>query len=136
MISRGDTMPDYKEEVLTGKKWVRSYAFQGTNTYKSIPTLRFEEEIIRELVDGTMLVNGYGSGVSANMTTPDKVIVLRNPTDDSVIPSIEVLVSMVGCTYTLVQVLMYSLYKQLATERDESGVIPKEFSKSGGIVRF
>ena len=121
-------MPDYKEEQLTGKKWVRSDGFVGTNRYQELPTIRFTEEVRRELADGTIIVNGYGQGVSADLSDPLKILTLRHPLTDDVIGS---------DTFSLVHVVLYSLYRQLAIERDEKGIVPQEYPKgnSMGIIR-
>lgn len=119
-------MADYREEQLTGKKWVRSDGFVGANIYQQLPTLKFTEEIRREIGDGTVTVMGYGSGLAADMTTPDKAIVLRNPLTDEILPAgFEI-----PKTYTGVHIIMYSLYRQLAIERDASGIIPHEYPKN------
>lgn len=118
-------MPDYKEEQLTGKKWVRSDGFVGTNLYEQIPTLTFSEEIRRELADGTKSVLGYGHGLTANMSTPDKIIALRNPLTDELLPDAFELPK----TYAGVQIFLYSLYRQLAIERDDAGIVPDEYVK-------
>jgi hypothetical protein len=105
-------MSDYKEQELTGKSWQRANMVQIGNPHNGTPWVRFIEECITELSNGSIHTTSAGELV-AEMTNPAQMIELVNPI--TLAPS--------GAYMALgeIQLALVSLYMQLAAQRD-SGV--------------
>lgn len=109
-------MPNYREAILEGvKRWRRSYMFVGYNHYGAVPPLSFLEEDLTELEPGEMLAKQHGVTLTATMSAPDTVFDVMNPETDEVIGS---------ATYLDLQVMLHSLYRHLADERDNQAQQP------------
>jgi hypothetical protein len=97
----------YKYDKISG--WQRSYAVAINNPYNEIPNITFSEEVVI-LNDGQIIkLPSSQPALSADLADPNTEIVLLNPLDDTILGT---------GTYGQIQVLLYSLYKKLAQERD------------------
>lgn len=101
-------MANYKEQVLTGQKWVRSNRVTINHPYGGGSQIHFGEEEITLLSDGKT-INTPLTGLTQPFDDPAVQFDLRNPETNEVIGSV---------TYADVYVMLYSLYIALATTRD------------------
>ena len=101
-------MSKYKEENLTGQKWVRSNRVTVLNPYDGAPVITFSEEEVALLSDGRSVNTPVGN-LQKTFDDPIGSFDLLNPVDGSVIGS---------ATYQDVYVILHSLYIWLAQERD------------------
>ena len=103
---------NYKETTITGTKWTRAAKVVLNNPYLGIPTIMFEEEEIIS-AGGTVIRQDaqrmLGNDVQRGLTDPTTAFPLLDPATDAVIGT---------ATHGQVYALIYSLYKQLAIERD------------------
>ena len=106
-------MANYKEETTSGDitSWVRAKSFSVKNDYLTAPTIEFEEEKKATLSDGTTIELPLAeTALVDTFTNPDKIINLVNPITGESLGT--------TATYGDLQVIMHSLYLQLAAERD------------------
>lgn len=103
-------MANYRQRSISGDEWRRCVRIIGDNVFQQIPELAFVEEDIELKVDGRITKIPVGLRIRASMRTPDKVINLISPEDDSPL----------GKSVTLQDlfVILYSTYRQLADEAD------------------
>lgn len=101
-------MADYRSDKISG--WQRAFGVQVNNPLGGIPIITFSEEVVIVNDGKKIILPSALASLSTDMTNPDSPILLLNPFDDSEIGY---------GTYGQIQVLLYSLYKQLAKERDE-----------------
>lgn len=101
-------MANYKETNVTGTQWKRAYRVQIDNVIDQIPRLTFDEQTIT-ILDSETITKPVGH-VTA-MFDPTYVINLKNPQTGEAIPG-------ATATETDLYVILYSLYIQLAEERD------------------
>lgn len=73
-------MADYKESNVSGSmtQWQRCRQITIQNPYNDIPNVRFEEEVIKVLPDGTQIKENAGLGILKEFD-PSLVIQIRNP---------------------------------------------------------
>jgi hypothetical protein len=105
-------MTKYREKLVTGEKWRRSFQVLCENRYQQTPYIRFDEEDIVLLEDGT-IVNTFNGSRVAEEFTMEKALTefdLIDPTTDQLIGA--------KGKYQDVFVLLYSLYHHLANQRD------------------
>lgn len=100
----------YKEEQLSGSRWVRPNQIHISNSYGGTPQITFHEELITEMSDGTT-VNGNYSTLTENFSDPTKTFDLIDSTTGAVIRV---------ATYQEVYDILRSLYVALATQRDQN----------------
>lgn len=102
-------MANYREQSLSGQKWVRSNSVHISNPYQGVPVLRFGEEEITTLSDGKT-VNAPMQGLVEPFSDPAKTFPLINPVTGESLGA--------TASYQDVYVLLHSLYIALATARD------------------
>ena len=106
-------MANYKEETITGDitSWVRAKTVIIKNDYLSSPTIEFEEERKATLLDETIIEFPLAiTPIFAVFTDSTKTIALVNPETGESLGT--------TATYGDLQIIMHSLYLQLAAERD------------------
>ena len=100
-------MADYRESTIAGRKWQRCYRIDLQNNSGATPcAVFFEEE--RFTVNDESIGKPVGH-IQVAFTTPEKTFPLLNPTNDAVIGRAQ---------HQDIYVLLYSLYRALADERD------------------
>lgn len=102
-------MANYREQQLSGSKWVRSNTVNISNPYQGLPVVRFGEEEITELSDGKRVNTPLGDLVEP-FSDPTKIFPLVNPLTGEALG--------VSSSYQDVYVLLHSLYIALAAQRD------------------
>jgi hypothetical protein len=106
-------MANYSEEILEGNTvaWTRSPRIVIDNPYGGVPSISFTEERKAQLPNGEIVVLPLTKtrNITEAFTDPNKVINLVHPVTGE---------SLGTSTYMNLQVLLCSLYHQLATERD------------------
>jgi hypothetical protein len=110
-------MADYKDTTVEGTAYVRCPQFIGWNPYGGTPSISFAEEQVINLTGG-QTIRQPASGFTAMLTpeTATNEIPILDPTTG--LPT--------GTSVTFAQVygIMYSVYIQLAKERDEAAAAP------------
>lgn len=101
-------MANYREQAITGSKWLRSNKVTINNPFQGIPQITFSEEEITLLSDGRA-VNSPAGLLEKTFETPEGSFNLVNPVDGSVIGT---------SSYQDVYVILHSLYISLAQARD------------------
>ena len=103
-------MADYKESTVTGRQsqHQRCYQITVSNPYDSVPSVRFDEEILLNLPDGSKINKQIG-GITVQFE-PDKVISVRNPATWDLTGQ--------NVTFGQVYAILASAYWQAALERD------------------
>jgi hypothetical protein len=105
-------MPNnYKSTSISTESWCRSSGVHIENELGQVPVISFTEEEVL-VINGKKLILG-GSLLQENMGDPSKQFDLLNPETDTVIGS---------ATYMDIYIMLYSMYKKLALERDASSV--------------
>ena len=103
-------MTDYKESLVTGQQsqHQRCYQIIVSNPYDSAPTVRFDEELLVTLPDGTKL-NRHIGGMTVPFD-PAKSVAIRNP----------LTWELTGQSMTMgeINAVLASAYWQAALERD------------------
>lgn len=102
-------MANYREETLTGSKWVRSNSVHISNPYQGLPMVRFGEEEITLLSDGKTVNTPLGD-LFEPFSDPTKTFPLLNPVTGDPLGA--------TAAYQDVYVMLHSLYIALATARD------------------
>jgi len=102
-------MSKYREEQITGYKWVRSNKVSISNQYGGVPTITFGEEEITILSDGRT-TNLPLIGLSETMSDPTQEFPLVNPITAEELGS--------SASYQELYVILHSLYIHLAKKRD------------------
>ena len=100
-------MPDYKESAIAGRKWQRCFRIDLQNNSGQTPNAIFYEEE-RFTINAESIGKPVGH-IQVALNTPTKTFQLLNPADDTVIGQAQ---------HQDVYVLLYSLYRALADERD------------------
>ena len=100
-------MPNYKETPVAGTQYQRSHQVRIDNPLGGIPSVHFAEQQIVALETGRY--DQTVPGMDFNFD-PTLVIPLLNPNDDSPLGS--------SVTGQDVYVIIYSLYKMKAAQRD------------------
>jgi hypothetical protein len=113
-------MTNYNETETTAKSWTRSNRIIITNNLGEVPTMYFNEEDVFQINDQYIKQPRPSSigGLMAYFTDPKLEVPLLHPLTDQPIGT---------STYAAIQVLLYSLYRQLAAQRDgpvEPDVVP------------
>ena len=101
-------MPDYKQTTATATTWQRCNQIVIDNPRGAPPTLRFDEESVTSLPDGTEIKRLVGT--LALPFDPAQIIPLRNPVTGELTGDN----SSYGAAYTL----LFSAYMAAATARD------------------
>ena len=101
-------MPDYKEAAVTGTSWQRCCQIVIDNPRNAVPTVRFDEESVMAMSDGTEVRRTVGN--LALPFDPAKLIPLRDPATGELTGDVS--------SYGMAYVLLYSAYLAAATERD------------------
>lgn len=101
-------MSDYRESAVTGTAWQRCCQIVIENQRTAVPTVRFDEESVLALADGSEIRRPVGA--LALPFDPAKPIPLRDPTTGELTGD----TSSYGAAY----VLLYSAYLAAALERD------------------
>jgi hypothetical protein len=103
-------MTDYKESLVTGQQsqHQRCYQIVVNNPYDSVPNVRFDEELLLTLPDGTKL-NRHVGGMTTQFD-PSKSVAIRNP----------LTWELTGQSMTMGEIyaVLASAYWQAALERD------------------
>lgn len=99
-------MADYKEGILKSKQ--RACLLTVTNKLNEVPVIAFEEEIVTVENDRIVLAVPQGA-LTENFTNPAEEFNLINPDTGDVIGT---------STYMNVYVILHSLYRHIATKRD------------------
>lgn len=107
-------MPNYKESSVTGTIWPRCYQVVLGNPRPAAPSVRFDEESILVLSDGTELHRPIGA--LAVVFDPAKEIALRNPITDEL--------TGMSMNYGEIYAVIYSAYRAAALERDTPPINP------------
>lgn len=105
-------MQNYKEQVASGeiKSWIRAKRVLINNELNQLPDLTFTEEKVTIYPNGD--IQKIGAGALREEYNTERVINLINPENGQPI----------GQTVTLLelQIILFSYYLALATERDQS----------------
>lgn len=102
---------DYKSDKIKGKQ--RIYGGKFGNALEGVPWISFDEELITlDPTTGAVFNNHLGT-IIADMSDPTKLVTMRNPLDDSVIGA---------STYQEAMIMLYSLGRQMQTDRDAAVV--------------
>ncbi|MFC7460747.1 hypothetical protein [Hydrogenophaga defluvii] len=109
-------MSNYREQAISGQKWVRSNSVQISNPYQGLPVVRFGEEEIAVLSDGKT-INTPLEGLTEPFTDPAKTFPLLNPVTGEALGA--------TASYQDVYVLLHSLYIALAVARDAPATAPE-----------
>lgn len=106
-------MPKYKQGSVSGESWIRSFQVLCLNKLDETPTIRFDEEEIILLSNGSTARNFSGKNIVEEFTVENASTVfrLKNPVTEEYIEN-------KTSTYQDLYVLLYSLYFHLALERD------------------
>lgn len=112
-------MANYRESAVSGTKWTRSVGGSFNNPYQGVPSIRFEEEEVVSLGDGTIIkqpapmsnVLGASNSTATNLNDPEKSFPLLNPVDGTTIGTAK---------YKDVFVILHSLYMAISLERDQA----------------
>jgi hypothetical protein len=109
-------MADYKEQLVTGeiKKWQRSHKAIISNPYNGVPFIVFHEEEKTILPNGETISKELPASLKESLIDPDKTFDLLHPVTDQVIGTAK---------YQDIYIVLYSLYKMLAIQRDTPVVI-------------
>ena len=106
-------MPNlYKPTAIATQSWFRSNKVIIENELNTVPVICFNEEEVLE-VNGKKVVLSEGR-LFARMDDPTKTFNILHPDTDAIIGT---------AAYQDVYILLYSLYKSLALERDSAPVI-------------
>ena len=107
-------MSDYRETAVTGTAWQRCCQIVIDNPRQGVPTVRFDEESVLALADGTEMRRPMGA--LAVPFDPAKEIAMCNPATGA----------LTGMTmnYAEVYAVLYSAYLAAALERDTPAVQP------------
>jgi len=101
-------MSDYRESAVTGTTWQRCCQIVIDNPRQGVPTVRFDEESVLALTDGTEVRRPMGA--MAVPFDPAKEIALRNPATGAL--------TGMSMNYAEVYAVLYSAYLAAALERD------------------
>lgn len=112
---------EYKTTTTKNKQRINS--FTGSNELGGVPSIVFNEEFVTyDEVADRVIKTPVGS-VATSMTDPLKSLVLRNTSDDTILP-IELFIAKLtaqgGAVYEDVFLFLYSLGRQTQIERDEA----------------
>jgi len=108
----------YREQVGQSSTYTRSNQITISNPLNGLPSISFSEENIITLPDASVLhqsVFNMGMGGLAINYDPSAVIDLINPDTDAPLGT--------SATHQELMVILYSLYRQLTTIRDNPPVI-------------
>ena len=100
-------MQNYKETTVNGLSYQRARLVQITNEHEKVPTVTFVEEEITLV--GDKKIHADVAQITANFET-DGVINWLNPETDEPMN--------ISTTHQELRIILYSLYKQKAFERD------------------
>lgn len=101
-------MPNYKQNSVTGETYQRSNQIVVDNPLGGTPRISFLEQEVITLSDGrVMQQNVPGCGIDFNAAD---IFPLVSPIDDTPMG--------VSVTHADLQVMLYSLYKQLRAQAD------------------
>jgi len=101
-------MPDYNESAVSGTSWQRCCQVVIENSRSTTPVVRFDEEVITALSNGTELRRPVGS--LALPFDPAKTIDMRNPATGAT--------TGMTMSYGEIYAVIYSAYLAAALERD------------------
>ena len=105
-------MSKYNQTTTNGESWQRANKIIVDNDLGGMPSIRFQEEVVTQLADGSVTSKKLGViSESMNESNASTEFELYNPLTGEVIPQ-------ATSTYQDVQVLLYSLYMHLAISRD------------------
>lgn len=99
---------NYREQAITGSKWVRSNRVTITHPYNGLSTIAFGEEEITMLSDGRTHTANL-PGIRQAFDNPNTTFDLLNPQTGEVIGT---------ASHLDVYVMLNSLYRDLAAKRD------------------
>jgi hypothetical protein len=116
-------MANYKQSIVSGEitSWIRSNTVNISNEYGAIPSISFGEQKITVLPDGTLLCEKRPPIIEM-FSDPSKSFDILSPENDAVLGS---------STYMELYVLVYSLYRKLANDRDIENEKPLEYKDPG-----
>ena len=101
-------MGNYKQDQISGHQ--RSCAVKISNPFQGVPTIMFDEEVV-VAIDGKPTITQPVGYIPDSMSDPAKMFDLIHPETDEVVGS---------ASYQDIYVMLYSLYRALAAERDEA----------------
>ncbi len=103
-------MPNYNQQSIDGTvtDYQRSNKVIVINELNEIPEITFMEQIVTSLPDSRKIITGT-TKCSDKMIDPTEAFNLLNPEDDSVIGM---------SNYQGAYILLYSLYRYVASKRD------------------
>jgi hypothetical protein len=103
-------MPNlYKPSDIVAQSWQRSNKVTVENELDQVPVITFSEEEVVLIKGNKVVLNRVL--LQENMGDPSKTFDLLNPETDEIIGS---------ASYTQIYIMLYSLYKKLALDRDAS----------------
>ncbi len=101
-------MPNYKQNAVTGETYQRSNQVIVDNALGGTPRITFMEQEVITLSDGRVILNQV-AGVGIDFNAAD-VFPLIDPQTDAPLGG--------SVTHADLQVMLYSLYKQLRAQAD------------------
>lgn len=114
---------NYKEDKVSG--YQRCYGGTFSNPKDGTPSITFNEEVHID-VDGQMFSRQLGS-ISVELIDPNKPLLLINPVDNTPI-SVEMFLGKIQAQNAVIYedmfIYLYSLYHQVAIERDATSLEP------------
>lgn len=102
-------MSNYQESAVEGTKWVRASRVVVDNPYQGMPAIEFTEEQVLSV--GGDVFKSHKGAVTVDFANPEKTFQLIHPVTGVVLGTV---------THQDVQVILYSLYLDLAQARDAS----------------
>ena len=105
-------MPNfYKQQDVATQSWRRASRVTVENEYNQVPCINFTEEEVMIVNNQKVILKG--ELLKADMSDPNVTFPLLHPETDQVIGE---------ASYMNIYIMLYSLYKKLALERDASQV--------------
>ena len=102
-------MSNYNESNISGTQWTRASQVRIHNPLGGTPSIQFKEENVIN-ADGKNIITRGGT-LTDKLVDPSLVFNLLNPADGTVVGT---------ATYGEVYAILNSLYRHLASIRDES----------------
>lgn len=105
----------YKQETISGEiiKYRRVGSFSGRNAISEVPSITMNEDEVTILPNGEKIIKERVSQITEFLSNKDEILEMLNPVDDSKVGEIK---------YSDIYVMLYSLYKKIATKRDEATI--------------
>jgi len=118
-------MPDYKEQLIEGveKTWQRANTITIDNTYGKAPVLSFNEETRTLTPSGKTFAESVKPPLLTIAFNPSAIVPMLNPVTDQPfthdqLTEIAAAVAVGVFPQALIQITIYSAYKQACAARD------------------